>query len=204
MVYIIIIDNDNDWEGEIMETKIKTLLHPVRIRILQSLLGGGEKTAQEISNVLSDVPIATLYRHLGTLEKERIIQISRENKVRGTVEKVYALSPTYQAETREEILNASREDHFNFFFTFMTHLLGDYDNYLRQDKIDLEKDGVSYRQLNLFLSDDELMEILLETRAIFSRHLDNRPTEKRRLRKISTIIIPEANQSNSKSGGSKR
>ena len=44
------------------------LLHPVRMRILLSL-AGHELTSREISSRLPDVAHATLYRHIGKLEK---------------------------------------------------------------------------------------------------------------------------------------
>ncbi len=92
--------------------------------------------------------------------------------------------------TAEEIKKASRQDHLNFFFSFLSNLLGDYDKYLQRKNIDLEKDGVSYRQVSLFLSDEELVELLTELRKPMLKALENEPTPERKLRTISTIVIP--------------
>ena len=86
-----------------MEFKINTILHPVRMRIMQSLLGGKELTAQEISNRVSDVPQASLYRHLNSLLEAEVLEVVEENKVRGTMEKVYALSNQLETMTAKEV-----------------------------------------------------------------------------------------------------
>lgn len=174
-----------------MKSKVNFLLHPIRMRIMQCLLGGKELTAQEISQKVTDVPQATLYRHLNKLVEAEILEVVKENRVRGTVEKVYALSNQLQSVTAEEIKKASRQDHLHFFFSFLTNLLGDYEKYLQQKNIDLEKDGVSYRQASLYLSDEELIELLNEIRKTILKAVENEPAPDRKLRKISTIVIPE-------------
>lgn len=174
-----------------MEFKINTILHPVRMRIMQSLLGGKELTAQEISNRVSDVPQASLYRHLNRLLEAEVLEVVEENKVRGTMEKVYALSNQLETMTAKEVKEASPQEHFGFFFGFLTNLLGDYEEYLQGENIDLEQDGVSYRQLSVYLSDGELKNLLTEIRAIVAKVIENEPTTERRLRSITTIVIPK-------------
>ena len=174
-----------------MEFKINTILHPVRMRIMQSLLGGKELTAQEISKRVSDVPQASLYRHLNRLLEAEVLEVVEENKVRGTMEKVYALSNQLETMTAKEVKEASPQEHFGFFFGFLTNLLGDYEEYLQGENIDLEQDGVSYRQLSVYLSDGELRKLLTEIRAIVAKVIENEPTTERRLRSITTIVIPK-------------
>lgn len=174
-----------------MESKINTILHPARMRIMQSLLGSKELTAYEISQRVPDVPQASLYRHLNKLLEAEVLEVVKENKVRGTMEKVYALSNQLETLTANEVKEASRQDHFGFFFSFLTNLLGDYEQYLQQENIDLEKDGVSYRQVSIFLSDEELKDLLTEMRTIVGKVMDNEPTTERKLRTISTIVIPK-------------
>ena len=43
------------------------LLHPVRWRIVQAFLGDRTLTTAELHAELSDVPMASLYRHVGLL-----------------------------------------------------------------------------------------------------------------------------------------
>lgn len=174
-----------------MKSKIKAMIHPIRMRIVQNLLRGEEMTVQDISKNLSDIPQATLYRQLNALLKEDILTVIDENRIRGTVEKVYALSSTLESTTAEEVEEASKEDHFNFFFSFLMNQLGEYEEYLSKDEINLKEDGVSFRQFSLYLSDEELMDILSTLREKLVSAMDNKPTKDRRLRNVSTIVIPK-------------
>ncbi len=173
-----------------MKSKIKTMLHPIRMRIMQTLLDRKEMTAGEIAEKLKDIPQASLYRHLNALLKEEILMVVSENRIRGTVEKVYSLSSMLESSTAKEIEKASKEDHFSYFFSFLMNLLGEYEEYLQQEVIDLKEDGVSYRQFSLQLSDEELMDLLTGIREKLVEAMDNEPREDRRLRTVANIVIP--------------
>ena len=70
----------------------KIVMNPVRIRIAQYLILHEQGTTAQIGEELSDVPKASLYRHMKMLEDAGLIQVVQENKKRGTVEKVYKLN----------------------------------------------------------------------------------------------------------------
>ena len=80
----------------------------------------------------------------------------------------------------------------NLFLTFMTHLLGQYESYLNQENIDLIKDGVSYRQAMVYLTDQEFQEFIQELSQVYKKVLDNEPSNDRKARHLSTIFVPEA------------
>lgn len=67
------------------------MLHPVRLRILQAFRGRSAMTARELAERLADVPQATLYRHLGALTDGGVLRVVEERRVRGAVERVFAL-----------------------------------------------------------------------------------------------------------------
>ena len=62
------------------------LLHPVRLRIIQTLLADGNLTPHQLHAHLVDVPIATLYRHVNHLASHGLIEVAQERQVRGTSE----------------------------------------------------------------------------------------------------------------------
>ncbi|PMC39198.1 transcriptional regulator [Bacillus sp. UMB0899] len=174
-----------------MNSKAKIILHPVRMKIVQTLIGKEKLNVQEIQARLNEVPQATLYRHLNKLLEADVIQVVEENKIRGTVEKFYALNVKEQS-TTEDFQKLSREEHLNLFLTFMTHLLGQYEAYLQQDEIDLMKDGVSFREAMIYLSDQEFQEFISELSKVYLKVIENEPTSERKARHISTIMIPDA------------
>ncbi|MCM3440635.1 helix-turn-helix domain-containing protein [Metabacillus halosaccharovorans] len=174
-----------------MNSKAKLILHPVRMKIVQTLIGRKELNVQQIQARLTEVPQATLYRHLNKLLEGNVIQVVKENQIRGTVEKFYALNEQEQSATGD-LQKLNRDEHLHLFLTFMTHVLGQYEAYLQQDEIDLVKDGVSFRQAMIYLSDQEFQEFIAEMSEVFLRVINNEPSNERKARNISTIFIPDA------------
>jgi DNA-binding transcriptional ArsR family regulator len=174
-----------------MNEKANLILHPVRMRIMKVLVGNRKLTVQEIGQYLSDVPQATLYRHLNKLVKGGIIECVAHNQVRGTVEKVYALSSN-SGITPQEFMESSSEEKLEVFIQFVNGLINDFGNYVEQENIDLLKDGLSFRQVDLHLNDQEFMDFTNGLRTIFQQYIQNTPGGGRKKRTIATIMIPDA------------
>jgi DNA-binding transcriptional ArsR family regulator len=173
------------------ERKADIILHPVRLRIIQKFLGDEERTAKELAQLLPDIAQATLYRQLDTLVKGNILIITDERPIRGTIEKLYSLNPIEASLTTEDLSEVTREEHIKYFMLFTTQLLGQFESYLQQDEVDLERDGVAYRQAAFYLSDEEFHEFAYEIGQVFQKRMKNKPDANRKKRMISTIIIPE-------------
>jgi DNA-binding transcriptional ArsR family regulator len=172
------------------QSKTKLILHPVRMKIIQSLINGKKLTVHAIAERNKDIPQATLYRQLNTLLEADIIQVVQENQIRGTVEKVYALKePSIQSQ--EEFLNLSKEEHLELFLTFTTQLLGQYETYLNKREIDLVKDGAGYRVAKLYLSDEEYIDLMKNIGLLIQQATLNEPTSERRAKNVATIVIPD-------------
>lgn len=180
-----------------MNEKANLILHPVRMRIMQSLIGGKNLTVQEIAEYLSDVPQASLYRHLNKLVKGGVIESVAQNQIRGAVEKVYALTNN-SGITPQEFAESSKEEKLGVFLQFVGGLINNFGSYIEQEKIDLVKDGVSFRQIDLHLNDEEFGEFAQSLSAVFQKFIKHSPREDRKKRTIGTIIIPEAEKGEKK------
>ncbi len=172
-------------------TKADLLLHPIRMKIMQTFLGGRQLTVQQVGAMLPEIPQATLYRHFNLLRKAELLTVVGRNKVRGTEEKIYALVEQAGNLSAEDLKHASREDHLRYFMTFMAHLLDGVDQYLQQASSDMHSDGFGYRQADVYLSDTEFEEFLQNLRNVFQPVIKNNPAPHRRRRSIATIFIPE-------------
>lgn len=175
------------------ESKVDILLHPVRMRIIQSLVSEN-LTVQQMRERLPDIPQATLYRHLNKLFDAGVVFVVQEQQVRGTIEKVYSLTQKEASITNEDIRNFSKEQYMDLFMKYMANLLGEYERYVSQDSVDFEKDGVSLRQASLYLSDDEFMNLIKELGQVYAKVLNNEPAPDRKKRIFANIIIPEAKE----------
>lgn len=77
-----------------------------------------------------------------------------------------------------------------YFTTFVASLIGDFARYLQGDTIDLLADGVGYRQVALYLNDEEFQQLVVDLNAVIKPLRANRPRSDRRRRLLSTIVIP--------------
>ncbi|MCM2534791.1 helix-turn-helix domain-containing protein [Neobacillus pocheonensis] len=175
------------------ESKADLMLHPVRFRIVQCLLGGKERTVQEISSDLSDIPQATLYRQINKLIDGGLINVVDQRQVRGTVEKTLALHST-MAISKEDLEIMSRDEHMHTFLMFVASLVDDYDRYLQKEEINLLEDGVSFRKATLYLSDDEFVAIIKTIREAIESAVSNQPSDRRRRRIFTNIIMPDGEE----------
>ena len=167
------------------------ILHPVRMRLLVAL-ARRQLTARQLSELLPDIPQATLYHHLGTLTRAGLLRVVSEHQVRGTVEKVYAITDDNATLSPADLAGASREDHLRYFTIFVAMLLGDFARYLQQDApIDLLADGVGYRETPFYLSDDEFLQAAAALNRVLLPFLENQPSSNRRRRLFTTIVFPD-------------
>jgi len=173
------------------EQKADLILHPIRMRIIQCLIGGAPKSSQQLQALLPDVPQATLYRHLKKLNDAGMLTVAEERPNRGTVERWYTLPEQAAELTADDLRAASADDHLAFFMKFASHLIGQYGRYVKREGADLLEDGVSYRQIALQLSDDEHKRLLENIRELLLEAGRNEPTPERRTRLYTTVVFPE-------------
>lgn len=173
------------------ETKADIVLHPVRMRIVQTLINGKRLSAQQIGSKLSDIPQATLYRHLNKLLEANVLSVVAENPIRGTVEKIYSLSTETATISAEDISNWDSEEHKNYFMKFITTVIADFERYVNQQEFDMQKDGAGYRQVSFYASDEEYIEFMQTLQQGVMKLIENEDSPTRRKRTLSTIVTTE-------------
>ena len=167
------------------------LLHPIRLRIVQALVGQ-PTTPLQLKERLGDVAQATLYRHLNQLADGGLIEVVHERPARGGVERTYAVVGSAVSLGPEELAKATETDHFRYFATFLGTLLTDFAAYLDSSELDLAADRVGYRQVALWLTDSEFDALAAEMAAAIEERITNEPTAERRRRLLSTVLMPDA------------
>jgi hypothetical protein len=72
--------------------------HPVRSRIVRSFVGTERRTVGELTQLLPDVPLASLYRHLRALVDHQVLKLTTSTERRGndTSRHRYALAQPSQ------------------------------------------------------------------------------------------------------------
>ena len=87
------------------------LLHPIRIRIVQSAMDGTAITTSELCARMPDVSKATMYRHVALLVEGGLLKVVGEERVRGAVERSYRLEHTRAILADAEVAAMSTDDH---------------------------------------------------------------------------------------------
>ncbi|UYP19468.1 helix-turn-helix domain-containing protein [Rhodococcus sp. Z13] len=172
-------------------TTAELLLHPVRLRIVQALLGDRTATTAQLRALLEDVSTATLYRQIATLVDAGVLEVVSERRVRGTVERTYRLVTERAHVTGDQAEEMSADDHRRAFLAFTAQLLADFDAYLDDPgRRRMVEDVVGYRQIALDLTDEEALALVTEMAQLFARYAELGPGPGRRRRLISRIIVP--------------
>jgi DNA-binding transcriptional ArsR family regulator len=166
------------------------LLHPVRLRILQAFLGERTLTTSQLRAELPDTPPASLYRHVAKLADAGVLSVVQERRVRGAVERTYALQTSEATVKAEDLAQLSADEHRNMFFTFLAGLIRDFDVYLDRGDIDLIRDGVSYRLSGMWLTTAEARRLARELNKILQPAAQNARTHSRKRWYFGSIVLP--------------
>jgi DNA-binding transcriptional ArsR family regulator len=164
-------------------------LHPVRIRIMRAV-AGARLTTHDLVALLPDIPHATLYRHLATLVKAGLIEVVDQRRVRGAVERVYALPAQGATLDAEALATATPEDHARYFTAFVSSLLSEFSRYLARERIDFGADGAGYQQIVLHLTDAELGQFAADLNRVIGPLLSHEPGDGRVPRLLATVLLP--------------
>ena len=164
-------------------------LHPVRIRLLRAV-AGARLTTHDLVALLPDIPHATLYRHLSTLVKGGLIEVVDQRRVRGAIERVYALPAHGAMLDAAALATATAEDHARYFTAFVSSLLSEFSRYLAREQIDFAADGAGYQQVMLHLTDAELAKFATDLNQVVGPLLANEPGNGRVPRLLATILLP--------------
>jgi hypothetical protein len=170
--------------------KADVLLHPVRLRIVKAFLGDRELSTGQLATELDDIPIGSLYRHVALLSKEGVLQVVAEQRVRGAVERIYALRLAAAQLPPGELAAMIPADHTRAFTLFIAGALSDFDRYIATNPADPVRDGTGYRLAAVWLDDDEFSELIREVVAVIRPRLAAAPRTDRRRRLLYGISLP--------------
>lgn len=169
---------------------VDLLLHPVRLRVVHALSGGRELTTGELCARMPGVSKVTVYRHVALLTEAGFLEVAGEHRVRGAVERRYRLRKDRPSIDGDAAAAMSLDDHRRGFAAAMAVLIAEFNAYLDRDGANPADDSVSYRQGTLWLSPDELTELLGKLVEALQPFLGNEPNPGRAPYLLSPILFP--------------
>ena len=159
----------------------EVVMNPVRQRIFQYFLLHETGTVKEIKKALSDVPSASLYRHMKILAEHSVLTVVGENRIRGTVESVYQLDKGALA-IEDESGTAVQMS--------LLGICAAFAKYFSRGGADPKKDMLLLTNCTLLLTDEEFMRFLSEINEIALRYMQVEGTAERKMRQITLISSP--------------
>ncbi len=171
-------------------TSAELLLHPVRLRIVQTFLGDRALTTTDLRAELPDVPPASLYRHVARLVERGVLSVVAERRVRGALERTYIMRAAAARISADDVAKMSVEEHRQAFLAFVAGLIGDAERYLARPDVDPLRDGASYNLAGLWLDEVELMEFARDLYTVVQPRLANGPRRGRTRRILATVLLP--------------
>jgi Helix-turn-helix domain len=166
------------------------LLHPVRLRILQTFLGDRTLTTADLQAELTDIPPASLYRHVAKLVDGGVLAVVGERRVRGAVERTYKLRTSEATVKPHDLAGLTPDEHRGMFMAFVAGLLREYDRYLDRGDVDLVRDGISYRLTGMWLTNGEARRLARELNDVLLPRVANTPRRGRKRWYFGAIAIP--------------
>jgi DNA-binding transcriptional ArsR family regulator len=165
------------------------VLHPIRLRILQRLLGR-DLTTTELKADLPDVPATTLYRHVSTLIEAGVVTVVSERRIRGATERTLSFDQTTGGKIGETEAKAMTvEQHRTALVLLLTRLLADFDRLVDRGDLDTRLDQLGYSQLALYIDRDDTETISTKLLKVLEPYLRETPGKDRVL--LSLITLPD-------------
>jgi hypothetical protein len=175
------------------------VLHPVRLRLVQAFLGDRHLTTKDLRRAIPDVASATLYRQVAALVEGGVLEVVDERRVRGAMERTYRLRAGAALLDGDAARELSAEEHRRVFMTFIVGLVSDFDRYLDSgdagNGLDMAGDLSGFRQNAMYLSDDEVVTLVEELRAVLEPRIALPPAPGRTRRLFSTVLMPDTRSS---------
>ncbi|MBU7595232.1 helix-turn-helix domain-containing protein [Metabacillus halosaccharovorans] len=180
-----------------MSNKVEILMHPVRMKICQTLMRHKENglTPLEMVKLIKDIPQATLYRHIQIMADADIIRIIKEKKVKSVLEKYYVLNEAEAKLDIEEWKRISNEEKLDYISYYQLSLMTQYQAYLENLEENEQEDQATFSVVELNLGEEQFQSFQNELNDLMNKYYstssETNGTEAS-VRTIGITIIPDA------------
>jgi DNA-binding transcriptional ArsR family regulator len=135
---------------------LNLILHPVRLRIIQTLVRR-ERNTQHIAEALPDIPVSSLYRHIRLLLESGYIEVASTRSVNGIEERTYRTSESKPPLLSDEDFKGLSKDELQQAFSMLVGMiLTSFQDYLdATPEPDWKRDRLSCAEFTFFATPDE-------------------------------------------------
>ncbi|MDR3086165.1 MAG: helix-turn-helix domain-containing protein [Christensenellaceae bacterium] len=181
-----------------IDSLLSSLGNPLRAKLLLEIHARGQATAKQLGERFYDIPQPTLYRHLKRMHEEGVLRVAGERRVRGTLEKAYALQDDLEAGVQEMLQKNDGELYLRLFTQYMLGVAAEFQEYAARPGIDILRDGSGFTLAPVYATTEELTKTLTQIGALLQPLLANEPGGERRLHNLCIITTPPKAKPNEK------
>ena len=122
-----------------------------------------------------------------------ILKVVEETQIRGTVEKTYALAFNFNEDFEAILAENSGTVYMQVFTQYFLGFAKQFREYCKSPNINIKKDVSGFSLSHLYLSDEELTELMKSISNIIHAAEKNEPKLGRKLRTLGLIVSPPEN-----------
>ncbi|MCI9053295.1 MAG: helix-turn-helix domain-containing protein [Lachnospiraceae bacterium] len=172
---------------------MECITNPVKCKLLLEIYSQKQITAKHLSDILGDIPQATLYRNLKKMLNDGILKVVDETQIRGTVERTYALAFNLDSDFEAILTENSGTLYMQVFMQFFLGFAKQFQQYCKLPNINIKEDMSGFSLSHLYLSDEELTELIKNISSIIKNTEKNKLKTERKLRTLGIIVSPPEN-----------
>jgi len=171
-------------------TTIEALANPRQAKILMEIYAHKQMTAKQLSDRFPEIPVATLYRNLKKMCDHGVLQVVETRPRRGTVEKVYAATASFELDTETMVTANNGQAYAELFTQYALGIMNEFRAYASRPGIDILHDGSGFTVNPVYATLDELTDALMKIREVLAPLVNNPPSDNRKLHNICIITTP--------------
>ncbi|WP_062202900.1 helix-turn-helix domain-containing protein [Demequina salsinemoris] len=167
----------------------RLLLHPVRIRV-SLVLAQSEMNVKQLAKVLDDVPQASLYRAVAELLDGGIIEVTREERRGGAIERYFRANEQESLITRQDLGTLGPAEFVAGIEGLNRMLAADASRYIASEDFDWVADFTRIARQVGYFDDEERAEVQGMVNALierFEKAAEYRPGTKPSLLNVSAF-----------------
>jgi len=169
---------------------VENLTNPTRARIFFEVHTKEQLTTKHLLDTFPDIAQPTMYRHLKAMLDDGILKVVEERKVRGAVEKTYAINLDFGADIERIVMENDGEGYLQLFTQYFMGIMAEFTEYSQAEGINIVEDLSAFATAPLYATNDEIVEALTKISEIIMPLTQNKPMAGRKLRNFCTILTP--------------
>ena len=169
---------------------VEHLTNPVKCKLMLDIQIKERATAKQLAETNPDVPQATLYRYLKKMTKDGVLKVVEENRVRNTIERVYAVADDLGGDTKKLLEENNGPAYMQIIAQGVMGILREFREYTSRDDIDILHDGSGLTVVPINVTLEELNEVMQKIGEIVTPLMQNAPAPGRSLHNLCFVITP--------------